>query len=76
MPVIEAKLGEMGHQLPVPPEPAGNYRGATRSGNIMWMAGVGSRRHDGTRITGKLGTDLNVEQGYRAASWCALNLLA
>jgi len=76
MPNIEAKLGEMGHQLPPPPEPVGNYLAATRSGNIMWMAGVGSRRDDGTRITGKLGTGLTVEQGYEAARWCALNLLA
>ena len=76
MPNIEAKLGEMGHRLPPPPEPVGNYLAATRSGNIMWMAGVGSRRDDGTRITGKLGTGLTVEQGYEAARWCALNLLA
>ncbi len=76
MPDIEAKLAGMGHRLPAPPEPVGNYLAATRSGNIMWMAGVGSRRDDGTRITGKLGAGLTVEQGYEAARWCALNLLA
>jgi enamine deaminase RidA (YjgF/YER057c/UK114 family) len=54
----------------------GNYLPATRSGNIMYMAGVGSRRGDGARISGKLGADLTVEQGYEAARWCALNLLA
>jgi len=42
----------------------------------MWMSGVGSRRADGSRISGKLGADLTVEQGYEAAQWCALNLLA
>lgn len=76
MPIIEDKLAEMGYQLPAPPEPAGNYLAATRSGNIMWMAGVGSRRYDGTRITGKLGAGLTVDQGYEAARCCALNLLA
>jgi enamine deaminase RidA (YjgF/YER057c/UK114 family) len=76
MSVIEAKLAELGYQLPPPPEPVGNYLSATRSGNIMWMAGVGSRKMDGTRITGKLGADLSVEEGYEAARWCALNLLA
>lgn len=76
MSVIEAKLVELGYQLPVPPEPIGNYLSATRSGNIMWMAGVGSRKGDGSRITGKLGADLSVEEGYEAARWCALNLLA
>jgi len=74
--LIEAKLAELGYQLPPPPEPVGNYLSATRSGNIMWMAGVGSRRADGSSITGKLGAELSVDQGYEAARWCALNLLA
>ena len=76
MSIVEAKLAELGYELPPPPPPVGNYLPATRSGNIMWMAGVGSRRADGSRITGKLGTDLSVDQGYEAARWCALNLLA
>ncbi len=76
MSVIEAKLAELGYRLPPPPDPIGNYLSATRSGNIMWMAGVGSRRADGSRITGKLGAELSVDQGYEAARWCALNLLA
>jgi enamine deaminase RidA (YjgF/YER057c/UK114 family) len=72
---IEARLTELGHTLPPPPPPAGNYLPATRSGNLMWLAGVGSRRADGSRITGKLGADLTTKQGYEAARWCALNLL-
>ena len=76
MSVVESKLAELGYTLPTPPEPIGNYLSASRSGNIMWMAGVGSRRADGSRISGKLGADLTVEQGYEAARWCALNLLA
>ncbi len=76
MTVMESRLAEMGYTLPSPPEPIGNYLSACRSGNIMWMAGVGSRRGDGSRISGKLGADLTVEQGYEAAQWCALNLLA
>ena len=42
----------------------------------MWMAGVGARRADGSRISGKLGQDLTVAEGYEAARWCALNLLS
>jgi len=76
MSVVESRLAELGYILPVPLEPIGNYLSASRSGNIMWMAGVGSRRADGSRISGKLGTDLTVEQGYEGARWCALNLLA
>ena len=76
MPQIEARLNQLGYTLPPPPAPAGNYLPATRSGNLMWLAGVGSRRADGSRIAGKLGADLTVEQGYEAAGLCALNLLA
>ena len=76
MTVVESRLAELGYTLPEPPEPIGNYLPASRSGNIMGMAGVGSRRADGSRISGKLGADLTVEQGYEAAQWCALNLLA
>ena len=76
MTVVESRLAELGYTLPTPPEPIGNYLSACRSGAIMWMAGVGSRRADGSRISGKLGADLTVEEGYEAARWCALNLLA
>ena len=73
---VEAKLTELGYQLPPPPDPVGNYLPITRSGNVMWLAGVGSRFSTGERITGKLGGDLAVEQGYEAARMAALNLLA
>ena len=73
---VEAKLAELGYQLPPPPDPVGNYLPITRSGNIMWLAGVGSRFSTGERITGKLGGDLAVDQGYDAARMSALNLLA
>ena len=76
MSAVESRLADLGYRLPPPPEPIGNYLSASRSGNIMWMSGVGSRRADGSRISGKLGADLTVEQGYEAARWCALNLLA
>ena len=76
MPEVESRLIELGYALPPPPEPIGNYLSASTSGNIMWMAGVGARRADGSRISGKLGQDLTVAEGYEAAKWCALNLLS
>ena len=73
---VEARLAALGYELPPPPDPVGNYLPIAGSGNIMWLAGVGSRMADGRRIAGKLGDDLTVEQGYEAARWAALNLLA
>ena len=52
MTVVESRLAELGYTLPEPPKPIGNYLSASRSGNIMWMAGVGSRRADEARISG------------------------
>ena len=76
MPSIEDRLSQLGYTLPDPPEPAGNYLPSSRSGNQLWLAGVGSRTADGSRISGKLGSDLSLEEGYLAARWCALNLLS
>ena len=76
MAVIETRLAELGYTLPPPPEPIGNYLSATSSGNVMWLTSVGSSRADGSHTIGKLGEDLTVEQGYDAAQWCALNLVA
>ena len=73
---VEAKLAELGYELLPPPDPVGNYLPITRSGNVMWLAGVGSRLSTGRGIAGKLGAELTVEQGYEAARWAALNLLA
>ena len=73
---VEAKLLELGCELPPPPAPVGNYLPITRSGNVMWLAGVGSRLATGESIAGQLGSDLTVAQGYEAARWAALNLLA
>lgn len=73
---VEEKLKEMGYTLPPPPTPGGNYIPGYKVGNLVFLAGVTSRRADGTRIVGKIGRDLTVEQGYEAARVCALNSLA
>ena len=73
---VEEKLKEMGYSLPPPPPQGGNYIPAYRTGNLVFLAGVVSRRADGSYITGKVGRDLTVEEGYEAARLCALNCLA
>ena len=72
---VEAKLKEMGVAFLVPPPPAGNYVSAVRTGNLVYVAGVGPRNADGEYILGKLGRDLTVDEGYEAARWCAINML-
>lgn len=73
---IEAKLEEMGIQLPTLGAPIANYVHAVQSNNWVFLAGKGPRKADGKNIVGKLGEELTVEQGYEAARWAGINLLA
>jgi enamine deaminase RidA (YjgF/YER057c/UK114 family) len=72
---IEAKLAQMGLTLPPPGPPAGNYIGAVRVGNLLFVSGHGPRRADGQYITGKVGRDVTTEQAYEAARLVMLNCL-
>jgi enamine deaminase RidA (YjgF/YER057c/UK114 family) len=73
---IEEKLTQMGLALPTPAAPAGNYVGAVRSGNLLFVSGHGPRREGEAYITGKVGRDLTTEQAYEAAKVVMLNCLA
>jgi len=73
---IEGKLAKMGIKLPVLGAPVANYVHAVTSNNWVFLAGKGPRKADGKNIVGKLGKDLTVEQGYEAAKWAGINLLA
>ena len=71
----EAKLREMNIALPAPSAPVANYVKAVRTGNLIFLAGAGPQT-DGVYVTGKLGADLSVEQGYQAARLTGINQLA
>jgi enamine deaminase RidA (YjgF/YER057c/UK114 family) len=47
-----------------------------RSGNLLFLAGKGPRRPDGTNVTGKVGRELTIEEGYAAARLTGINQLA
>ena len=72
---VEAKIEEMGIKLPTPATPVANYVPAVRTGNLVFLSGHGPVREDGSQITGKLGSDLSVEEGYEAAKRVAIGLL-
>jgi|SRR4051794_17457134 enamine deaminase RidA (YjgF/YER057c/UK114 family) len=69
------RLAQLGLVLPSPPKPAGNYVPFRLAGNLLFLSGVGPHRADGTMITGKVGADVSIEQGYEAAKICGINLL-
>jgi enamine deaminase RidA (YjgF/YER057c/UK114 family) len=72
----EAKLAALGITLPAAPSPVANYVNGVQTGNLIFLAGKGPKRADGSEITGKLGKDLSIEQGYEAARLTAINQMA
>ena len=72
----EASLQALGIELPNAPQPVANYVNGVRTGNLIFLAGKGPKRADGSEITGKLGAGVSIEEGYQAARLTAINQLA
>lgn len=72
----EAKLRELGLELPPAPQPTGLYRPLLLSGNMAYVSGHGPFLPDGTFITGRVGNELDEQAGYAAARQTALAILA
>ena len=71
---IDARLLELGITLNEPSKPVGNYVNSVRTGNLIYMAGLGPLGPNGY-ITGKLGQDLSIAEGYDAARYTAISQL-
>ncbi len=72
---IVARLSDRGLTLPDAPAPAANYVPYVLSGNLLFVSGQISQGPDGL-IKGRLGDDLDVAAGAKAAQACALSLIA
>ncbi len=72
----EARLIELGIRLSQPAPPVANYVNSVRSGNLVFLAGHGPLKADGTWMQGKVGRDIDIEEGKKAARLTAINLLS
>ncbi len=72
----EAKVKKLGIELPEVSAPVANYVDAVRVGNLLFLSGKGPKKPDGTNLTGTVGKDLTVEEGYEAARLTAIQQLA
>ncbi len=72
----EQKLKVKGIVLQEPSKPIANYVHVVRTGNLLFLAGKGPAKPDGTYITGKVGAELSIEEGIEAARLTGINLLA
>ncbi len=72
----EDRLRDLGIVLPGVPAPVANYVPFRMAGNMLYISGQGPREANGSYITGRLGLNMSVEQGYAAARLTGLQLLA
>ena len=63
----ESRCKELNLEFPELTSPVANYVHVVRSGNLLFLAGKGPTLPDGTYVTGKIGQDLTIDQGYEAA---------
>lgn len=72
----EAKIKELGIELPPAPKPVGLYKPMLLVGNLAYLSGHGPLNSDGTLHKGRVGDDLTLEQGQAAARQTGLALLS
>lgn len=74
---VYEKLEQMGITLPAAPAKGGIYTPVQEFGDhLLYCSGCGPKQPDGTNVIGKLGRELSLEEGQKAAYYCMLNLLA
>ena len=72
----DARLAELGIELPPGSEPVAHYRMAVRSGDLLFVSGHGPAHGDGVKVRGKVGADLDLAEARAAARLVGVNLLA
>jgi enamine deaminase RidA (YjgF/YER057c/UK114 family) len=72
----EQRLKELGISLPQPPKPLGTYVESIQTGNLLFLSGTLPVEAGKPKYVGRIGNDLSIEDGQRAARLAALNALA
>ena len=72
----EKRLEQLGIKIPEVSPPVANYVRVVKSGNLLFLSGSGPKKTDGSFITGKLGKELTIEDGYQAAWLTGVNHIA
>jgi enamine deaminase RidA (YjgF/YER057c/UK114 family) len=74
--IVEARLAQLGLQLPEPPPPVANYVGSVRTGNLVFVSGHGPHQKGGYRLVGKVDSEVGMSQAREAARLTMVNCLA
>ena len=78
---VEEKIKKLNIELPIPGEPIANYVptvrfSETKNSMLVYVSGTGPRKENGDYLTGRLGDDMTIEEGYDAAKLTGINILA
>ena len=73
---IEERIKELNLKLPPAPPLGGVYKPVMQVDKMLYISGQGPVRNDASLIMGKLGADLNTEEGYQAARQVGLTMLS
>ena len=73
---IETNIKKLNIKLPRASDPVGSYVAAKIAGKLLYISGQISMNDNGELIKGKIGKELNVEQGYEAAKRCGLSIIS
>jgi len=74
--MVEARLQELGIDLPSPSPPAANYVPFVKVGALVFISGQIPSWNGELKLLGKVGDTITIEGGQEAARLCALNILA
>ena len=74
--MIEKKLNDMGIKIPEAPEPLASYIPVTKVGNLVFTAGQIPMANGELKFKGKVGKDISLEDGVKAAQLCTVNCLS
>ena len=72
----EQRLKELGIKLPTPPEPFGTYVEAVQTGSLLFLTGMLPTEGREAKFIGRVGAEIDVETGRKAAHLATLNVLA
>lgn len=72
----EARVTELGLELPQAPAPGGNYTPMVQVGDLCYVSGHGPLKPDGQMLKGRVGSEVSQEEGYAAARQVGLAMLA
>jgi len=73
---VDARLKELGVEIPTPAVPVANYVGFVKTGNLVFTAGQVTLKAGKFEHIGKLGKEISIEEGQQAAKLCAINIIA